>query len=487
MRIHSLRVRFTIFYVSALAVALLAVGGLIYALLAQALYSRIDDNLHALLQITSNSLRNDLEEGQDVADAARSTAAELSSREQMLAIYDQEGRLLAEEGRDSDLAIAVPPPAAIPVDDALLLTVVEQRDRDDRHRLAIRRIELPAFNVRYIVVAGSSLERTDDELEELRHILLYVVPIALALAAIGGWFLANRGLSPVAAMANRARRIGAEDLSARLPVTNPGDELGRLAETFNALLGRLESSLIQQRQFMADASHELRTPVTTTRTAANVALQRPHRDERDYREALEIVEQQTARLSRIVDDMFTLARADAGNYPVRHDAMYLDELTDEIVRAARVVAAARHVRIEVDAISPAPLAGDEELVRRLIANLVDNAVRHTADGTAVRVAITGEADRFVITVSDEGPGIPPESQRHIFERFYRADAARSRSEGNGGAGLGLALVRWIANVHGGSAELTSSSERGSTFTVVLPVNSAFMRRSLLSNPEGGES
>ena len=468
MRIQSLRARLTVFYVSALAVALLAVGGLIYALLAQALYSRIDDNLHALLQITSNSLRNDLEEGQDVADAARSTAAELSSREQMLAIYDPAGRLLAEEGRDSDLVIALPDLADVPGDEAVLLTVAEQHDGDDRHRLAIRRIELPAFKVHYVVVAGSSLERTDDELEELVHILLYVVPIALALAAIGGWFLAHRGLAPVAAMARQARRIGAEDLSARLPVLNPGDELGRLAETFNALLGRLESSLTLQRQFMADASHELRTPVTTTRTAANIALQRLHREEQDYRETLEIIEQQTTRLSRIVDDMFTLARADAGNYPVRRDAMYLDEIADEVVRAARVVAAARRVRIEVESVSPAYVVGDEELIRRLIGNLVDNAVRHTADGTTVRVGISRHGKSFAITVTDQGPGIPPESQRHIFERFFRADSARTRGDGNGGAGLGLALVRWIAEVHGGSAQLTSSSGRGSTFTVYLP-------------------
>ena len=468
MRIHSLRARLTVFYVSALAVALVAVGGLIYVLLARALYSRVDDNLHALLQITGNSLRNDLEEGQDVADAARSTAAELSSREQMLAIYDPAGRLLAEAGRDSDLTITLPDLSTLPRADPALVTVAEERDRDDRHRLAIRRIELPAFKVHYVAVAGSSLERIDEELEELRHILLYVVPIALALAALGGWFLAHRGFSPVAAMAARAQRIGAEDLSARLPVTNPGDELGRLAETFNALLGRLESSLTQQRQFMADASHELRTPVTTTRTAANVALQRPHRDEQEYREALEIIEQQTTRLSRVVEDMFTLARADAGNYPVRRDAMYLDELADEVVRAARIVAAGRGVEIALESAAPATFLGDEELVRRLIANLVDNAVRHTDEGTTVRVEITRTSNTFAIAVTDRGAGIPAESQPHIFERFYRADSARTRSNGPGGAGLGLALVRWISEVHGGRVELTSSSAKGSTFTVTLP-------------------
>ena len=468
MRVASLRARLTLFYVSALAVALLSVGGLIYVLLAEALYSRIDDNLHALLQITNNSLRNDLEEGQDATDAARSTAAELASREQMLAIYDDRGQLLAEAGRDTDLEITLPDASSIR-DDAVMKTVAERHDSDDRHRLAVRRVQIAPFAATYIVVAGSSLERTDDELEELRAILLYVVPLALALAAIGGWFLAHRGLSPVAAMVARARHIGAEDLSARLPVMNPDDELGRLAATFNDLLGRLEAALTQQRQFMADASHELRTPVTTTRTAASVALQRVHREERDYRETLEIVEQQTIRLSRIVDDMFTLARADAGNYPVRRDAMYLDEILEEVARAARVVAAARSIAIDIDTV-PAPFTGDEELMQRLLVNLIDNAVRHSPDGTAVHVQIANRANGYDIVVTDRGPGIPAESQRHIFERFYRADLARTRL-GGGGAGLGLALVRWIADVHGGSAELVSSSSAGSTFKVFLPTTS----------------
>ena len=466
MKVESVRARLTIFYVSALGIALLVVGGLIYALLAQALYSRIDDNLHALLQITGNSLRNDLEEGQDTEDAARSTAAELSSREQMLAIYDSGGRLLAEEGRDSDLAITLPGLSDIPVDHHVLLTVTERADNDDRHRLAVRRFELAPQSARYIVVAGSSLERTDEELEELRHILLYVVPLALALAGVGGWFVAHRSLSPLADMAERAQRIGAEDLSARLPVANPRDELGRLAATFNDLLARLEASLVHQRQFMADASHELRTPVTTTRTAATVALQRPHREEQDYRDTLEIIDQQAARLSRIVDDMFTLARADAGNYPVRRDAIYVDELADEVVRAARVVAATRRVEIKLDAEPSASIVGDEELIRRLLANLVDNAVRHTADETIVRVSVTHAPGGYAIAVGDHGPGIPADIQRHIFERFYRADPSRTRADG--GAGLGLALVRWIADEHGGRVELSSSSEFGSTFTVFLP-------------------
>ena len=294
------------------------------------------------------------------------------------------------------------------------------------------------------------------------------MPIALLLAAFGGWFLAHRSLAPVVAMAERARRLGGDDLSGRLPVANPRDELGRLAETFNDLLGRLESSMKQQRQFMADASHEMRTPITTTRTAANVALQQPHREEDEYRHSLTVIEQQATRLSRIVDDMFTLARADAGNYPVRKYPMYLDEVVDEVVSAARIVASTKDVRIECNGASSATFVGDEELIRRMLMNLLGNAVRHSSSGSVVSVCLQTVGSGYSIVVADQGPGIPPENQPHIFERFYRVDASRSRGNRDGGAGLGLALARWVAQLHGGTLTLTSSSDSGSTFTVVLP-------------------
>ena len=468
LKIESVRARLTVYYVSALAIILVLVGGLIYVLLARALYARIDDNLGALIQTADNSLHNDLAEGQSVDDAARSTAAELASRLQMLAIYDGRGRLLAEEQRDPDLAIPLPPLETIPAGEPTLLTVAETGDADDRHRLAVRRLTVVPGNVPYIVVAGSSLEPTDEELGALREILLYVVPIALALAGLGGWFLAHRSLAPVVAMAERARQIGVGDLTARLPVANPRDELGRLAQTFNELLGRLEASLTQQRQFMADASHELRTPVTTARTAVSVALQRPHRDESEYRETLGIIEQQTARLSRIVEDMFTLARADAGNYPVRRDAMYLEELVDDMVRAARVVASTRDVGVTLESSASAPLTGDEDLLRRLVGNVLDNAVRHSSAGGTVAVRLRDTPPAYEIEIADSGPGVPPEDRPHIFERFYRADRSRSREASDGGAGLGLALARWIARVHDGDVRLSHSGPHGSTFTITLP-------------------
>jgi heavy metal sensor kinase len=466
MAIDSVRSRLTLFWVAVLAAALVTVAGLIYVLLARALYTRIDENLRAVVRIAATSLANDLAEGQDYEDAARATAAELSSRQQLLAVYDGNGRLLAEGGRDDDLEIRLPDPQTIPASDAMLLTIVEARDDDDRHRLAVQRVSIPPRATPYLIVAGSSLESTDEELESLRTVLAYVIPIALLLAGAGGWFLARQSLAPVATMVGRARRIGAEDLSARLPVVNPRDELGRLAETFNDLLQRLETSAAQQRQFMAEASHELRTPVATSRTAAAVALQQPHRSEQEYRESLAIIEQQTTRLSRIVEDMFTLTRADTRRYPVRPAPMYLDEVADEAVRAARVLAAQREVSIELATVRSAAFTGDEELVRRLVGNLLDNAVRHAPPGSTVHVELRHDAGRYLLSVTDTGDGIPAGIQPHIFERFFRGDSARTSA--GGGAGLGLALARWIARTHGGDVTLTRSSPQGTTFTATLP-------------------
>jgi two-component system OmpR family sensor kinase len=463
--LDTVRARLTLWYVSLLAAILTGVLVMTYVLLARAMYARVDDSLRVFIQIVGTSLANDIGEGQSIDDAARSTASELASRSYLVAIYDGNGRLLGEAGREDDIVIPLPPLDTIPSQNSpALTTIVEADDLDDRHRLALQHVTVPP-GVDYVIVVGSSLEPTDEELESLRGILSYVVPLSLVIAGLGGWFLARRSLSPVVAMADRARQIGVGSLSARLPVANPRDELGKLASTFNELLSRLEASVEQQRQFMADASHELRTPVTIARTAASVALQQPTRHESEYRETLDIIEQETVRLSRIVDDLFTLTRADAGTYRVRKAPIYLDELIEDVARATRVVAATRNVSIVAECIHPASYTGDEDLIRRLVSNVLDNAIRYSPEGGAVRVALDRSSDVYSISVTDQGPGIPVEAHARIFERFYRVDAARKR---DGGAGLGLALARWIAHAHDGDIALATSSRLGSTFVITLP-------------------
>jgi heavy metal sensor kinase len=383
-------------------------------------------------------------------------------------IFDGAGQLLAEHPYEEDPHIRLPDLSAIPDEEVYLYTVVEEGDADDRHRLAARRVRIPPADTPYIILASQPLEAVEEELESLREILYLATPAVLLVAGLGGWFLARQGLAPVAAMAKRARQIRAMSRDRQLPVANPRDELGQLATSFNELLARLNASFDEQRRFMADASHELRTPLSVMSTAAGVTLKKEHRDEKEYREALRVMAEQTQRLSRIVNDMFLLARADAGHYPLQSRALYLNDLLDEVARAGDLLASNKNVTVELMNLPETAFHGDEDLLRQMVMNLIDNAVKFTPPGGVVRLSLARQGGEYLLSVSDNGPGIPAEARAHVFERFYRADKARSRSE-NGGAGLGLAIARWIAEAHDGELELAASDDRGTTFVVRLPV------------------
>ncbi|HEY9282197.1 MAG TPA: heavy metal sensor histidine kinase [Pyrinomonadaceae bacterium] len=465
--LNTVRGRLTLWYVSALALILVTFGVAVYVMLSRALHRRVDDALRSTLEISITSLTNDAEEGQSPRSAAQSTASELSHPQQALMIFDDAGRLLAEHPYEEDLHIRLPDLGAIPADEVYLYTVTEEDDADDHHRLAVRRVRIPPADTPYIVLASQPLEAVEDELESLREILYFATPAALLLAGVGGWFIARQGLAPVAAMARSARQIGAGSLDSQLPVANPRDELGQLATTFNELLARLDAAFDEQRRFMADASHELRTPLSVMSTAAGVTLKKQRRDEAEYREALRVVAEQARRLSRIVNDMFLLARADAGRYPVRKRALYLNDLLTEVTRAGGVLAADKGVTFEVSNLEEAAFHGDEDLLRQMLLNLVDNAVKFTPAGGVVRLGLERRGGEYLLSVSDTGPGIPAEARAHVFERFYRADKARTRAD-DGGAGLGLAIARWIAEAHDGDLELYDSGRAGSTFVARLP-------------------
>jgi heavy metal sensor kinase len=469
--INTVRGRLTLWYVSVLALALVTFSIILYALMSRALYERMDSGLRSIIEVSTRSLTNDTEEGQSVQSAAQSTAAELSNPQQALLIFDGTGQLLAENHPEEDFPARLPDLSSIPEDEVYIYTVAEEDDDSERHRVAVQRVKVPPAGTPYIILASQPLKAVEDELEALRETLYFAGPVALLLAGLGGWFLARKSLAPVVAMAGSARRIGAENLGQQLPVANPRDELGQLAITFNELLARLDEAFAQQRQFMADASHELRTPLSVMHTAAGVTLKKQRRREGEYREAIRMMDEQTQRLSRIVSDMFILARADAGRYPLRKKTLYLNDLIEEVARAGNLLAAGKNATLEIANLPEAEFYGDEDLLRRMILNLVDNAIKYTPPGGVVRLGLSREPDGYEIAVSDTGPGIPAEAQLRIFERFYRVDKARSRSEeaSGGGAGLGLAIASWIAQAHDGSLDLTRSDANGATFVAKLPI------------------
>jgi heavy metal sensor kinase len=339
----------------------------------------------------------------------------------------------------------------------------------DGYRVLAQRLSLSGRS--YTIIVLQSLHPQKEMMEDIRNTFLLAIPIALLLASFGGYFLAQKSLSPIAAMVSQARGMGAANLHRRLSVANERDELGQLAKTFNQLLERLEASFEQQRRFMADASHELRTPVAILQGEAEVTLSQPERSPGEYRETLSILREESQRLAHIIDDLFTLARADAGQYRLTLRDAYLDELASEALVRARSLALSKRIVLQPAIEENLPIQADEALLGRMLLNLLDNAIKYSPSGSTVTLTCRRDAGRYLLSVSDNGPGIPSELQPRIFERFFRADKARSRSDGEtGGAGLGLSIARWIVEAHQGHLELTRSDTTGSTFTAILPIS-----------------
>lgn len=315
-----------------------------------------------------------------------------------------------------------------------------------------------------------SLKEQTDFLAGLRRVFYIAAPISLLLAGLGGYFLARRSLAPVVSMSNQAARIGSSNLNERLAVQNENDELGGLATIFNELLSRLEDSFNQQKQFMADASHELRTPLAIVRGESEVAISKEDRTAKDYRESLGIVHDESLHLTKIVEDLFILARADSGQLKPQFTEIYLDELLAECVRHVRVLADKKDVSLQFSSDGEMPTSGDENLLRELLLNLLDNAVKYNRVGGNVSVSAETADGHYSIIIADTGIGIPKEDHEKIFERFFRSDKARTRGDktSGGGAGLGLSITKWIAEVHQGSVSLKKSDSDGSVFQVVLP-------------------
>lgn len=306
--------------------------------------------------------------------------------------------------------------------------------------------------------------------ETLRHVLwvlAFGVPVALLLAAAGGYLMAGRTLRPIVEMTEQARQITSESLGRRLPNPNPHDELGRLATVFNETLRRLEDSFESLRRFTADASHELRTPLTALRSVGEIAL-RESGDAEALRDTIGSMLEEAQRLHDLADTLLTLARVEGGRIPLRKETMGLGTVVAEVCESLEVLASEKGQRLDLD-LAAAPglfVEADPVLLRQAVVNLVHNAIRHSPDHTTVRVEVVADGDDAVVEVADEGPGIAPEHRERVFERFYRVDKARSRAEG--GAGLGLALAKLAVELNGGAIDLRSEVGKGSRFRIRLP-------------------
>ncbi len=486
MKPLSVRARLTLWYTGILAATLILLGGVAYALLLHGLWQDLDASLEGVAKTVVRTVAQ---------PPAEPFPAEMDQvlrqffgpnlADKFYQFLDPRGRLDPRWPQLHGGNFRVSPQTLqnATQGDATFETVPGDGP------YPVRIITAPVmFRGRLVnlLQVGLSLEGLYKARRRFLYTLAALLPLALLLAGTGGSLLARRALRPVDQMTRTARRIEAEHLAQRLEGANVDDELGRLARTLNEMLARLETAFAQVRRFSADASHELRTPLTVLKGEIEVALRSP-REVAEYQRVLTSSLEEVERMSRLVEDLLLLSRADAGAIKWEKSPVELDRLVEEVAKQGDVLARERQVQVSIESLEPLIAQGDGQRLRQLLLNLVDNAIKYTPPGGQVRLAVRavkpspatgdpatilageGEAGCVDLTVQDTGIGISPEMLPRIFERFFRADEAHSRE--TGGAGLGLCIAKTIAEAHGGRIQVRSSPGAGSTFTVTLPLHS----------------
>lgn len=487
MKRLSIRARLTLWFTGILAATLILLGGVSYVLLMRGLWQDVDATLEGVAKTVARAA-----DGRQ-ADILPPDMDEVLRRffgpsftERFYQFLDPRGRLDPRRPRFGDEPLHINPKALKDAEDgyATFETV------PGNGRFPIRVITFPVAQhgqMVNVLQVGMSLEGLYMARQHFLWTLAALVPLALVLGGTGGWLLARRALRPVDQMTRTTRRIEAEHLAQRLEGAEVDDELGRLARTLNEMLARLEAAFAQVRRFSADASHELKTPLTVLRGEIEVALRNP-RDSAEYQRVLTSVLEEVESMTLLVDDLLLLARADAGALRWDVTPVELDRLVEEVAKEGEILGRGKQVQVKIQELEPLVVQGDGPRLKQLLRNLVDNGVKYTPSGGHVTLALRAvgrevppepnstfdirhskSPDWAEIEVRDTGIGIPSEALPRIFERFYRVDPARSRE--TGGAGLGLCIAKTIAEAHGGRIEVQSGPGPGSTFTLLLPLGS----------------
>jgi heavy metal sensor kinase len=457
--LRSVRVRLTLWYVLLLGVILAAFSVGIYLTLRRSLYDSLDNSIENRATLLLNVVQYDTD-GPTLA--GRLSPDDPNQGEYFVHVFDSSGRLTFDTS---------PTEGDVPIDqgaiaDALAGKASNHAASLDGDRFRVRTVPIERDGqIGGVLEVGLSLDDVSETLGSLLVVLGIAYPVTLIVASLGGVFLAGRALSPIDKLTRVARRISAEDLSQRFNLRLPDDEVGRLAQTFNEMIERLDESFRRQRLFTADASHELRTPLTAVKGQVDVALSKP-RDAEAYQQVLQAVNEEVDRMIRLVASLLTLARADARQIPISYDKVNLSELVTGALEQVRPLAAQQGVTLQVVSSPDLTLQADEDLLLQLLLNLLDNAIKYTEARGEVSVGWEESGQQVRLWVRDTGVGIADEHLPHLFDRFYRVDKARSRAQG--GVGLGLAINGWIVQAHGGSISVESSVGKGSTFTVWLP-------------------
>jgi heavy metal sensor kinase len=457
--IRTLRGRFALSLTALILAFLAAFGGGIYLTFTRSEYREVEDTLSLSAEQVLASLYEDNGSIQMLTQDPNAThLAEFDAFTQRgvtLMVLSPDGEILEALGPYSD--------APVPVSEARLQPTF-QTLRETDQRDPVRVYILPILEGGHLlgwIQSMQSLAGAEEALDRLRTVLLVGIGVFSLLAGFAGYFLAGRALAPIDEITDTARRISTEDLSARLDLPDTGDEVSRLANTFDEMLARIESGFARERQFTSDASHELRTPLTAMKTILNV-IRDGERPAEDYRQALDDLAEETDRLQGLVENLLQLARGEKG-LKLHKEEFDLSLLLADVADSLRPLADNKHLTLTCDLPASLVISGDTDYLIRLIVNLLDNAIKYTEQGTITVSAQAGE-EYAVIEVTDTGIGIPAEHIPHIFKRLYTVDPARS----SGGAGLGLSIAKQIVQAHGGRLEVQSEAGKGTKFTVYLP-------------------
>jgi heavy metal sensor kinase len=463
MRRLSIGLRLTIWYLAIFVMAQFVFGAGMWFSLRYHLYDLVDDALESQVEDLTNFM-----------DAQKKGASLSKLQEEVNETYvlEHSGDYLEMYAEDGTLMYR----STFLQNHAVKLVARSGRKsvsrdlRIDGKHFRFTQQTLTADGHIYTATIGASTDDVVDTLDLFRTYLLMFAPLIFLVAAAGGYWLSRRALAPVDGLVRTAREIGGANLSSRLEKINTGDELQRLADTLNEMLDRIETAFLRITQFTADASHELRTPVSLIRTEAELALRRS-RGEAEYKESLRHILLEAERTTGLIEQLLALARTDSGREALNLQTVDLRETLRGIAEGWQQVAIIRSLQFSASfGEQEAYVVGDETALRRLAGILLDNAFKYTPAPGSVHLSLERKNESVVIRVQDSGVGVSAEDQTKIFERFYRVDKARSR--GQGGAGLGLAIAQWIVTQHRGSIRVESQPGAGSTFCVELPMISS---------------
>ncbi len=468
MKNTSIRVRLTLWYGSALALILVLFAVSLYLVMSRALREQVDASLDEAAAVAIRTLGEHRFGPFLIFEDLSQDFPEIALLDKFFQIFGPAGQVTIQSANIQSREI----PLSQPSFRASLEGHSTFESVQFENGVPLRLLSVPirqGDRLVNILRVGTSLQSTNRMLHRLLVGLYIASPLALLVSLGGGWFLAGRALRPVHAITKAAQRIAAGDWTQRIRTPHSNDEIGQLASTFNDMIGRLEVSFRQIRQFSADASHELRTPLTITKGETELALRRPRQAE-DYRVVLESNLEEIDRMSRIVDELLFLSRADLGEIKLKMVPVQLDDLVREIQQQAQILGEERHIQTVLEVVEPVVVQGDDLRLRELLLNLLDNAVKYSQKGQTVELSLTVSGGQGKLVIRDHGIGIAPEDQERVFDRFYRTDEARAHAAK--GTGLGLSICKWIVEVHHGTIEMKSTTQGGSCFTVCLPLASS---------------